>query len=175
MSKTVKWILAAVALVIFIVVALFLYNSLSDKYADNGFDISDSHNESADVSNTTNAQTSRFPLAKDFTVLDEKGNKVKLSDFRGKPVVINFWASWCYYCKEEMGDFDTSYLEHSNEVVYLMINATDGVQETKQTADAYIKESGYFFDVYYDTTAGTNYVDTGATGTGEEAQRANVG
>lgn len=90
MSKTVKWILSAAALVIFIVVALFLYNSLSDKYADNGFDISDSHNESADVSNTTNTQTSRFPLAKDFTVLDEKGNKVKLSDFRGKPVVINF-------------------------------------------------------------------------------------
>lgn len=147
MNKTVKWILSAAALVVFIVVALFLYNSLSDKYADNGFDANDSVN-----SGVNSNEQSRFPLAKDFTVLDEKGNKVKLSDFRGKPVVINFWASWCYYCKEEMGDFDTSYLEHSNEVVYLMINATDGVQETKQTADAYIKESGYFFDVYYDTT-----------------------
>ncbi len=156
MNKTIKWILIAVALVAVIVIASVLYNNLSDKYADNGFDISDSQNEStttdSNSSNATSAQTSRFPLAKDFTVLDEKGNKVKLSDFRGKPVVINFWASWCYYCKEEMGDFDTSYLEHSNEVVYLMINATDGVQETKQTADAYIKESGYFFDVYYDTT-----------------------
>lgn len=156
MSKTVKWILAAVALVAVIVIASLLYNNLSDKYADNGFDISDSHNESttadSNSSNATSAQTSRFPLAQDFTVLDKDGKEVSLSDFIGKPVVINFWATWCFYCKEEMPDFNKSYLEHSDEVVYLMINATDGVQETKEAANAYVSENGLSFDIYYDTT-----------------------
>ena len=44
--------------------------------------------------------------ATDFTVYDQSGHEVKLSDFRGRPVVLNFWASWCGPCRSEMPAFD---------------------------------------------------------------------
>lgn len=89
--------------------------------------------------------------APDFTVLDYEGNEVKLSDFTGKPVVLNFWASWCSPCKSEMPDFEEIYQEYKNEIFFLMVNLTDGVQETMATAKAYVEGQGYSFPVYFDT------------------------
>mgnify|MGYP002512586036 CR=1 FL=1 len=60
-------------------------------------------------------------FAKDFTVYDIDGNPVKLSDFRGRPIVLNFWASDCYYCVQEMPDFQNAYEKYGDEVVFLMV------------------------------------------------------
>ena len=87
--------------------------------------------------------------APDFTVLDAQGKPVKLSDFYGKPVVLNFWATWCGYCKMEMPDFEKAY-QANPDVVFLMVNATDGVYETVDTAKAYVASEGYTFNVYFD-------------------------
>ena len=84
-------------------------------------------------------------------MLDANGNEVKLSDFRGKPIVLNFWATWCYYCKSEMADFNKAYQKYS-DVQFLMVNATDGVYETITSAKKYIEKEGYAFDVFFDTT-----------------------
>ena len=65
-------------------------------------------------------------LAPDFTVYDASGKAVKLSDFRGTPVVINFWASWCKYCKEEMPDFNEVYKQYNGSVKFLFIDWVDG-------------------------------------------------
>lgn len=89
--------------------------------------------------------------APDFSVYDADGNAHKLSDFRGKPVILNFWATWCGYCKMEMPDFDTKYQEYGDEIHFLMINVTDGIQETVEKAAAYVAEQGFAFPVYYDT------------------------
>jgi len=88
--------------------------------------------------------------APDFTVLDNDGNEVRLSDYYGKPVVLNFWATWCYYCKVEMPDFNRAYAEYP-DVQFLMVNATDGVNETVESAKAYVSEEGYDFEIFFDT------------------------
>ncbi|MBR5867854.1 MAG: TlpA family protein disulfide reductase [Clostridia bacterium] len=131
-KKAVLW---ALLLVILLVGAILLYGWMGKNY--NGDTMVES-------------ETEQSQLAPDFTVYDGNGNPVKLSDFRGKPVVINFWASWCYYCKEEMPDFEDAAKTYP-QVQFLMVNATDGIRETKKRAKAYVAEEGFTFPVVYDT------------------------
>jgi len=137
MKKNMKWIISALALVLVIAGAGILYNRLAPEY-QNGNDRGSQTQEKAPVS------------APDFTVTDMEGNAVKLSDFKGKPVVINFWATWCGFCKQEMPDFDKAAKDYP-DVQFMMINATDGYRETAEIAKNYISECGYEFDVFLDT------------------------
>ena len=89
--------------------------------------------------------------APDFTVVDAEGKEHKLSDFEGKPVILNFWASWCGPCKSEMPDFEEVYVEYKDRIHFLMVNLTDGQQETVASAQKLIAEKGYTFPVYFDT------------------------
>ena len=108
----------------------------------------DEQNEQPDQDHNENV--SHYNPAPDFTVLDENGKAVNLSDYKGRPVVINFWATWCYYCKEEMPDFNEAYKKYP-EIQFLMINATDGVSETVESAKKFIEQHNYEFDVFFDT------------------------
>ena len=91
-------------------------------------------------------------FAPDFTVYDADGNEVHLSDFRGKPVVLNFWASWCGPCKSEMPDFESVYQTFGQDIHFVMVNLTTG-RETVEIAQAFLDQSGYTFPVYFDTQA----------------------
>ena len=88
--------------------------------------------------------------APDMTVYTAEGVPVKLSDFQGKPVVLNFWASWCGPCKSEMPAFQAAWEEYGDQVQFLMVNVTGG-SETVETAAAFLVEAGYIFPVFYDT------------------------
>ena len=107
----------------------------------------------SEQTNTTqeNEATEETSIAPDFTVVDGEGNEHKLSDFFGKPIVLNFWASWCGPCKSEMPDFDEVYAEYKEDIHFLMVNLTDGNRETVSSAKEFIEEQGYSFPVYYDT------------------------
>ena len=88
--------------------------------------------------------------AADFTVYDQDYNPVSLENFLGKPIVLNFWASWCGPCKAEMPDFQEAYETYGDQVQFVLINLTDGNRETAQSATAYVTQQGYTFPIYFD-------------------------
>ena len=133
-------------LVLVLVVASVLYRNLSGSVSGDNLGAQTPQNENQQQGNENTPI-----LAPDFTVLDASGKEVKLSDFRGKPVVVNFWATWCGYCVKEMPAFEEVYQQLGSDIHFLMINVTDGVQETIDKASTFIADSGYTFPVYYDT------------------------
>lgn len=141
MNRKTKTIVMIVAFVVVIVIAVFAYNTLSKKV---------SPEDSADATQSSKDAESGKKKAADFTVEDMDGNSVKLSDLFGKPIVLNFWASWCPPCKGEMPGFNEVYQETGQDVTFIMVDITDGFRETKDTGSAFIAEQGYTFPVYFD-------------------------
>lgn len=152
--------------------ATVLYNNLKDSVDSNQLAATEAEKsaESEDAEDTTDEETvtedgqeEDSSAAPDFTVYDINGNEVHLSDYVGKPVILNFWASWCGPCKSEMPDFEEAYKEYGDQIHFLMINLTDGSQETQEGAAAFIAEQGYTFPVFYDMTynAAGQYVSSG--------------
>ena len=168
MNNKKKTIILVVLFIVLMAGASVLYNNLSKNYqpdtllTENNSTNADSENTVADEENNNNGTTENTNqpedtssesknLAPNFTVYDLEGNEVNLTDFFGKPIIINFWASWCGPCKMEMPDFNEAYETYKDEIEFLMVNMTDGSRETIGVASSFIAESGYTFPVYYDT------------------------
>ena len=134
--------------------AYFLYRQLGQDFAPDQLATQvPTEPESPESQTEEPAETQEEPvMAPDFTVYDAEGNPVNLYDYTGKPIIVNFWASWCGPCQMEMPDFHEKYLELGEEVQFLMINMTDGSRETVESASGFIAEQGYTFPVFYDTT-----------------------
>lgn len=165
MNNKKKTIILIVLFVVIMAGASVLYNNLSANYemdslavensADSSMNSSDA-DENKNSNNNTAANNSsenedQLSTAPNFTVYDLAGNQVNLTDFFGKPIIVNFWASWCGPCQMEMPDFDEAYATYKDEIHFLMVNMTDGSRETLEKASSFIAESGYTFPVYYDT------------------------
>lgn len=103
------------------------------------------------MDDTSGENTEDVSAAPDFTVYDSQGNPVDLSDFQGKPVVLNFWATWCGPCKNEMPEFEEAYHTYGDQVQFLMVNLTDGSYDTVESVTEFIVEAGYTFPVFFDT------------------------
>ena len=170
MNKKLTWIILSVLLVALIGGASVLYNQLGADYqmdqlatqppvateapviseATEATEVETIPEETELPEETTEPEEPETTLSPDFTALDADGNEVKLSDYFGKPIVLNFWASWCGPCKSEMPDFNETYLARGEEIQFLMVNMTDGARETLDIAQAFIADSGYSFPVLYD-------------------------
>lgn len=74
----------------------------------------------------------------DFTLSDLYGNRVKLSQYRGKTVLINVWATWCPPCQAEMPDLQAYYEAHRNQgFVILAVDAGDAQADVQAFAKQY--------------------------------------
>lgn len=104
----------------------------------------------SDSENTTESESETYP-APDFTVYDYDGNKVSLSEHFGKPIILNFWASWCGPCQSEMPEFESAFAEYGDKIEFMMVNLTDGSRETVSGAHEFIESKGYTFPIYYDS------------------------
>lgn len=92
---------------------------------------------------TTTAQASQAAPDFSFTYLD--GTKSSLSELRGKPVFLNFWATWCPPCVGEMPHFNSVYPRYKDKINFLAISLDDSMQE----ASAFMQQKGYNFPAGY--------------------------
>lgn len=154
MNKKVKTLVGVLILVVVIVGATFAYNALSEKFkpTDNlVISPSSTTNDGISTDGTSSTDGKTLTPAPDFTVYDGDGKAVKLSDFLGKPVVLNFWATWCSPCKDELPYFNSAYEKMKDEVHFLMIDSADEQRETVKNGKEFIKKNGYTFPILFDT------------------------
>ncbi len=85
--------------------------------------------------------------AKDFTLPDTNGDMITLSDYVGENIYLNFWASWCDPCTEEMPSIEKIYQEYNDKGLVLL---TINTGEDKATVEEYMKSNGYTFPVLLD-------------------------
>lgn len=87
-----------------------------------------------------------------FTLKDNKGNDVTLSEYKGKTVVLNFFATWCTYCKMELPSLEEINSTRDDIVIFLVATPDIGNEGSKEYIESFMEENGYSMTVLYDDT-----------------------
>ena len=147
MNKYKNLIIYIVLFAIIFILSIISYNFLIKKYEPQN--INNSLKASEKIENKKKAIN--------FCVLNSEIEKANLTDFFGKPIVVNFWTTWCGPCQSELPYFENMYKKYGENVEFLMVNLTDGRSETISKVQDFVKEKKYTFPVYYDTEYSASY------------------
>lgn len=102
----------------------------------------------ADVVTTSDGSgITKGELAPDFQLKTLNGETVSLSDYRGKPVFINFWATWCPPCRAEMPDMQELYEKKDIEILAVNLTSTEPSQED---VSKFVEDYGLTFPIVLD-------------------------
>ncbi len=140
-------------LIVALIAALFVQREFIDPHAEEGVT---SSGELVGIGLLDDLAVAIDQPAPDFALTDLDGETVMLSDFRGKTVVLNFWASWCPPCREEMPEFQELWDERGEHGAddLVMIALDFLVQDTMADARKFIEGNGFTFPVLFDTADG---------------------
>ncbi|WP_407271478.1 TlpA family protein disulfide reductase [Radiobacillus sp. PE A8.2] len=133
-----------VASVLLITLVAFVVYSLTERFGDNSgtdeTELVSSQEGTAITAPNSNDVLDKGTRAPDFTLSTIDGESVSLSDYRGKVVFLNFWATWCGPCKMEMPEMEEFHQENDGNVEILAVNATQseiqGVEEVSNFLQA---------------------------------------
>ncbi|MET3699385.1 peroxiredoxin [Bacillus oleivorans] len=143
-------------LVIYVVIDFTSDNNTTEETSggsilNNGPDIAD--DKSLDINEVTK-KTPESPIieyATDFELASLDGNQIKLSDLKGKIVILNFWATWCPPCKAEMPHLQNFYEDHkNNDIEILAVNLTN-LDDGEEVVKSFVTDYGLTFPVLLDT------------------------
>lgn len=87
--------------------------------------------------------------APDFELQNIQGESVRLSEYRGKPVLVNFWATWCAPCKLEMPNFQKYYARYPGQFEILAVE----YGEPQDTVARFVEDMGLTFQILSDPDA----------------------
>ena len=96
---------------------------------------SDKKEETNKQTATSSTSENKAIQAFDFTAMDKDGKTVKLSDFKGKKVYINMWASWCGPCMREIPELEKTYqkLKDNKDIVFLSMTSPNDSEFKNQS------------------------------------------
>jgi thiol-disulfide isomerase/thioredoxin len=106
--------------------------------------------------------TSEVP---DLTFTDYEGREVRLSDLRGKALLVNAWAAWCPFCKEELKDFAAIRTEFGDRVVIVAVDRAEPPDTAKRFSDEFGVSGDLIFlldpgDTFYRAIGGFSMPET---------------
>ncbi|EPH12634.1 TlpA family protein disulfide reductase [Facklamia hominis] len=89
---------------------------------------------------------------KNFRFTDQEDEMVDfVKDSKGKPAVVNIWATWCNPCRQEMPEFQKVWEEYQDDVNFYLVNALDSKPtETKEKVEDFLEELNFKMPIYYD-------------------------
>jgi peroxiredoxin len=91
--------------------------------------------------------------APDFELINLNGETIRLSDFKGKPVIINFWATWCAPCRAEFPELQAVAVERRDQVMIIGVNHTSG--DSAALVPDFVAEFGITFPIVLDESGET--------------------
>lgn len=106
--------------------------------------------ESDDLVESNDVGINKGQIAPNFKLQTLNGETVQLSDYKGKRVIVNFWATWCPPCRAEIPDFQKLY--EKKDVEILAVNLTE-TEESTEGVEGFVKEFGMTFPVVMDVNS----------------------